>query len=1725
MKKKLTIDLKKTIFFLFFLLNFCFINKSSAITTTCIVNGGDWTNPATWDNGVPVSGVDVAIPAGFIPAVTTAVVCNNLVFSASTNATMTLSGNLTVEGNLTIAQTVSANATTIAAGTQTLIVNGTVTFSTVGTSTISASSGVLTFDAAITLGTLDKITFTGAGIGNFNAGLTDAAGDLTLFSGATINMGGNYTVNSGTVIWTTGSNVIFNNTSLVTATSLIAFYNVTISSGTLSLTGSISVYGNWNITAGATLSNGGAIAGTGSKTFSAPNGTTIILTGTSTLPTGFASVTLGVTSLVNYNGSGTQIVNAVNYGNLTFSNSGSRTLASSGTIGISSVFTPGTNSCTITGSTVNFNSTSAQTIPAFNYNNLTISGARTTNSVTLDNGGVIGIAQTFTPSASFTSGGYINTNNTIDFNSTGSQTIPVFNYNNLTISGARTTGTITLPAGTIGIAEVFNPTASFTSGGYANVASNIVEFNGNGAQTIPAFNYQYLRVSGTRTTNNVTLVNGGTIGIAGATNSILLTAIFTSGTYINTNNTINFNSISPQSVTIPAAGFINNLTFNCTGVASLTNAITAVNVTGNVSVQSGSFSNAGFPIAGNSGATFSVSNGALFDVAKSTSMPTGFGTMTLGASSTVDFIGPNSQTVDAYNYGNLTISGTRINLSVTLATGGTIGIAGTFSPTATFTVGGYVTTNNTIDFNGSTSQTIPAFNYNNLTSSSSGARTLDGSGTIGIKGTFIPGTNSYTVTGSTVNFNGTTAQTIPAFNYYNLTTSGTRATTNITFANGGTVGVANVLSLTATFSSGVYVLTNNTVNFNGTVSQSIPQLTYTNLTTTGASTKSLSAATTITGVLTINTGSTLDASSSNYNIIHAGNWINNGGTFNPRSATVTFNGTTTVSGSSTTSFNNVTISGALTGHSTAMNVAGNWINNGTYTHNSGLITFNGTTTVSGSSTTSFRNITISGTLTAHSTAMNIAGNFVNNGTFNANSGLVTFNGTTTISGSSTTSLNRVTISGTLTGHSGNMNVSGNWINNGSYTHNSGTVTYNGTSSITGSATTSFNNITISGTLTAHPTLINVAGNWVNNGTFTHNSGSVIFNGTTTISGSSTTSMNNVTISGALTAPSGNLNISGNFINDGSFAHNSGTVTFNGTTTVSGSSNTTFNNVTVTSILNGHNNSMDIAGDMVTNGTYNSNNGLLIFNGPSTQSLSGSGTANFELMTLNNTSGMNVISGTYNLHDVITLTAGTISNVGATFTLVADSSRYSRIAPINALCGTCGFSGNFIVQRYIPSRTIGTWANLSSPVSNATMADWDNSLFLEYPFTGFDTISNRPTGSNVLAYDELSAAYYELNASTPLSAGMGFEIGLTDDQTNTNFSITTLNTVGTPNFGDYDIPLSYTAANGPAYPIGYSGENLVGNPYASAIDLSALIITNALSTVDVYDYTIDNYTTLSGSDIIGPHQGFWAYAQTTGASIFIPESAKTTNSTTNIYRTSVKNERPYMNLTLSSADASNTMAHTLMVACNENASDGWDNNDHPFRKSLNPKAPSITANAGEAIVSINTFNNNHETYVMPLNLRIGIDGKYQLATSGIQHVRDYAVVLLEDKLTHTFINLNNSNDYTFNAKTTDSKQRFALHFSKSPDYNPASTAIVNNLANEVQILQNSTGNMINFNLSKTENTVISVMDLLGKNIIGTIDVAANNQSVNITLPESFHGLYFITVQSESGKIVKKFVAEK
>lgn len=235
------------------------------------------------------------------------------------------------------------------------------------------------------------------------------------------------------------------------------------------------------------------------------------------------------------------------------------------------------------------------------------------------------------------------------------------------------------------------------------------------------------------------------------------------------------------------------------------------------------------------------------------------GTMTSGVTGLIVYNqNSNNQNVLAANYGNLSFN----KFKKVLAFNGTIGVAGTFSPDTNST---HTITGSTIEFNGSGAQTIPAFKYNNLTSSNTGARTLASSGTIGIATAFAPGTNSYTIAGSTIEYNGTSPQNLPAgfLTYYNLYISNSLQVTGIT----GLV-VTNLLEVkTGTFNSSS---TFNNVQIDTLARLSTPP------------------------------GDTLKIN---------GNWLNRG-TYSSNNSTVRFQGSTqdTIFGSSSNTFDNLIIS-------------------------------------------------------------------------------------------------------------------------------------------------------------------------------------------------------------------------------------------------------------------------------------------------------------------------------------------------------------------------------------------------------------------------------------------------------------------------------------------------------------------------------------------------------------------------------------------------------------------------------------------------------------------------------------------------------------------------------------------------------------------------------------------------------------------------------------------------
>ena len=615
------------------------------------------------------------------------------------------------------------------------------------TNNIGISSDLTITNGTFTLGTLQTNRVSSGGTLTTLANGTLACGGTSGGPEATNNYPANFTTHSHS------GTVHFNSASAQTipaSTSSITYKNLILSSSAKTLGSSATISGNLTINSSASFSANNLDMSVGGN-----------WANDNSFTAGTATVTMNGSSLQTISGSATTTFN-----NLTISN---------------------TTSPISVGASTNFNVNGTLTLnsSATLSPNATIivggSGTLTGNG----KASATRIASTPDFLTQYTISNKTYTNLTIDYSGAGAQTINLLSYGNLSLS---TSGTKTFQAGTTNISGSFS--ISGTATGDVTTNSSTINFNGSTSQTITAFNYYNLTSS---SSGARVLASSGTIGIAN---------VFTPGTnsYTITGSTMDFNAGGSQ--TIPIANY-NNLTLSNSGTKTFTSGTTG--------------------IAG----VISLSGTATADATTN--------------SSTIDYNGSSSQTISAINFYNLSSSSTGARV---LASSGSIGVANVFTPgTNSYTIAG-----STLDFNGSGSQTIPAFNYNNLTSSGSGSRTLASSGSIGVAGTFTPGTNSFTITGSTIDFNGSGSQTIPAFNYNNLTSSSTG--TRI-LASSGIIGIAN------TFNPGtnVFTSTGSTFSFNGTGgAQAIPAFTFNHLTIDNSSGVSLSAHVSIKGTLSLTSG-------------------------------------------------------------------------------------------------------------------------------------------------------------------------------------------------------------------------------------------------------------------------------------------------------------------------------------------------------------------------------------------------------------------------------------------------------------------------------------------------------------------------------------------------------------------------------------------------------------------------------------------------------------------------------------------------------------------------------------------------------------------------------------------------------------------------------------------------------------------------------------------------------
>lgn len=656
------------------------------------------------------------------------------------------------------------------------------------------------------------VTMNGTAGANISGNLT-GNGAITMNTG-TLTIAGNWT-NSGS--FSAGTSKVFYNGTNPQNVRQLTYYDLELAGTGIKTAGnSLTVEHIFTLNSGVQLDMGNR---------------TLTLSGSGT-PLVNAGTITGGTWKVDYASTSAQNVAGIDYYNLTFSDIGTKTIMNGDQINVTSTWL--NNSPAVFDGTAGMNLTG----------NLIGSGDISMGS------GTIAIEGNWTNSGILTPGTGL-----VRYSALGDQTMQTINYYNLSLSGS---GIKSFSSGAPQVTNVLtvdngvelnygNRTLELTGAGSPLVVNGTISgttgtisFSGLSAQQIPPLTYRNLACSGgaktINTGDNLIIelswdINSGTTltGTASAvvSNDITGNGNITMGSgtltlgrsYTNTGtfaaNTSTF-SYNDNTNNQDIATTINYYNLSLSGGATkrITNATISVANNWDIGNQASLIGTGGVDVGGNIGGVGNISivNGTISlggSWSNSGTFDAGTGTVVYDGS---------TQDVVVLPYYNLQISaaGTKtmtgdmtVSNILTLNSPATLDLSSTTltlptNPNPFVSTGTVLPSSSTVNYTSLSVVEIAAVDYFNL-DCSGGDRTLPALATVGIAGVFTPGAGTYTITDSTVNFNGDASQTIPSFTYDDVLISGVGEKLIDSAVNVNTITIENGAQVNL-FSSGSGIL-------------------------------------------------------------------------------------------------------------------------------------------------------------------------------------------------------------------------------------------------------------------------------------------------------------------------------------------------------------------------------------------------------------------------------------------------------------------------------------------------------------------------------------------------------------------------------------------------------------------------------------------------------------------------------------------------------------------------------------------------------------------------------------------------------------------------------------------------------------------------------------------------------------------------------------------------------
>ncbi len=445
----------------------------------------------------------------------------------------------------------------------------------------------------------------------------------------------------------------------------------------------------------------------------------------------------------------------------------------------------------------------------------------------------------------------------------------------------------------------------------------------------------------------------------------------------------------------------------------------------------------------------------------------------------------------------------------------------------------------------------------------------------------------------------------------------------------------------------------------------------------------------------------------------------------------------------------------------------------------------------------------------------------------------------------------------------------------------------------------------------------------------------------------------------------------------------------------------------------------------------------------------------------------------------------------------------------------------------------TGGNHSSP---ASCIYWFNTAnFDDANADGFDDNNNdwQPASGSMLR----GKGYIAMGAGADFPFSTDFATGIVQK---IYFSDTRVNN------GSFGYSVVKDANNGD----GFHNENLIGNPYPSAIDLVELMAANtailggtfyfwthdspissendgpwyynftnddyAMATTDGTEGSFDN-TVGGGTDgtlaprYVASGQGFLATVDFAG-SVNFTNAMRVTHSNNDFKNTQRNQDRFWLNMTNDLG-----VYRQIYIGFRENATDGFQNGQDGKRR------PSVGNTDFYSIIpdddgrfgiqNLATFN---DSKTVALGLEIADAGEYVINIDRVEGI--FATgqeVYLEDIYTNKLHNLTTDGEYVFSSVPGKAiKDRFILRFTEDK----SAVKTTEQLLDALVIYPNPSNNIFNIGVADDETIDITVYDVSGKSLL----LKNHTTTRQIDLSGYAPGFYFAKIQLDGQHIVKKLV---